>query len=118
MTLGPGIMVLAWVEKLDLKSGMGRLWDKILVFGRVPMFYYILHIFLIHAMAIAVAVLYGQPARWLIGGDFFYGPAENYGHGLAFIYLMWILALVILYFPCKWYAGLKQRRKDWWLSYI
>jgi uncharacterized membrane protein len=118
MTLGPAIMLLAWFEKVNLKSWIGRFWDKILVFGRVPMFYYILHIFLIHAMAIGVAVLYGQPARWLIGGDFFNGPVQNYGHGLPFIYLMWLLAVFILYFPCKWYAGLKQRRKDWWLSYI
>lgn len=118
MTLGPAILLLAWFDKVDLKSGMGRFWEKILVFGRVPMFYYILHIFLIHAMAIAVAVMLHQPARWLIGG-FFNGPPPNgYGHGLLFVYLMWIIALVILYFPCKWYAELKQRRKDWWLSYI
>ncbi|MCU1283845.1 MAG: hypothetical protein JWO13_195 [Acidobacteriales bacterium] len=118
MTLGPAIMLLAWFEKVNLRAGIGKFWDKILVFGRVPMFYYILHLFLIHAMAIAVAVLFRQPAKWLIGGAFFNGPAIGYGHGLAFVYLMWLLAVFILYFPCKWYAGVKERRKDWWLSYV
>jgi hypothetical protein len=42
----------------------------------------------------------------------------GYGHNLPFIYLMWISAVVILYWPCRWWAGLKQRRKDWWLSYL
>jgi uncharacterized membrane protein len=119
MTLGPAIMLLAWFDKVDLKSGIGRFWEKILVFGRVPMFYYILHIFLIHIMAIVAAVVFQQPAAWLWRGAFLSQPPPNgYGHGLAFVYLVWLVALVILYFPCKWYAGLKQRRKDWWLSYV
>jgi uncharacterized membrane protein len=117
MTLGPAIMLLAWFEKVDLKSGMGKFWDKILVFGRVPMFYYILHLFLIHAMALIVALIYHQDARWLIGG-FLFGAPEGYGQGLLFVYAMWLLAVFILYFPCKWYAGVKERRKDWWLSYV
>jgi hypothetical protein len=112
-------MLLAWFENVDLKRGVGLFWDKILVFGRVPMFYYILHIFLIHFMAVVVALAYGQTTHSLLNGGIFAGPPPpGYGHGLAFIYLMWITALVILYFPCKWYSGLKQRRKDWWLSYI
>jgi uncharacterized membrane protein len=119
MTLGPAIMLLAWLEKVDLNRGMGRLWEKILVFGRVPMFYYILHIFLIHAMAVAVAAIKGQPIGWLLHGAFENGPPPNgYGYGLGIVYLMWLIALVILYFPCKWYADLKQRQKDWWLSYV
>jgi uncharacterized membrane protein len=119
MTLGPAIMLLALFEKVDFRRGMGRLWEKVLVFGRVPMFYYILHIFLIHAMAVVAAAMMGQPIGWILHGGFENGPPPNgYGYGLAIVYLMWIIALVILYFPCKWYAGLKQRRKDWWLSYI
>jgi hypothetical protein len=64
-------------------------------------------------------VTFRQPAAWLFHGAFFgRGAPDGYGHNLPFIYLMWITALVILYFPCRWYAGLKQRRKDWWLSYV
>jgi uncharacterized membrane protein len=119
MTLGPAIMLLAWFDKVDLKSGIGRFWDKILVFGRVPMFYYILHIFLIHSMAVVVALAFHQPAAWLWHGAFFgQPPPSGYGYDLPVVYLVWLIAVVILYFPCKWYAELKQRRKDWWLSYI
>jgi hypothetical protein len=83
------------------------------------MFYYVLHIFLIHLMAIGVAALYHQPASFLLHGGFFGGPPPNgYGHGLPFIYLMWFLAVAVLYYPCKWFAGVKQRRRDWWLSYL
>ncbi len=119
MTLGPSIMLLAWFEKVDLKRGFGRFWDKILVYGRVPMFYYTLHLFLIHAMAVASAFAFGQPAKWLWHGAFFNNqPPPGYGHNLPYIYLMWILAVVALYWPCKWFAGVKARRKDWWLSYM
>jgi uncharacterized membrane protein len=119
MTLGPSIMLLAWFETIDLKRGFGRFWDKLLVFGRVPMFYYTLHLFLIHIMAVATAVAFGQPTAWLFHGAFFNNSTPpGYGHGLPYIYLMWLTAVFILYFPCKWFAGVKARRKDWWLSYL
>ena len=121
MTLGPSIMLLAWLEKIDLKRGFGKLfWDKILVFGRVPMFYYICHLYLIHLMAIATVFAFHQPGYdWLTHGAFFGARTPSgYGHNLPYIYLMWITAVVILYFPCKWFAGVKARRKDWWLSYL
>ena len=119
MTLGPAIMMLAWFDHFDFKSAAGRLWEKILVYGRVPRFYYLLHIYLIHMMAIAVGMLYYQPVGWLWHGGFFGGPPpEHYGHGLPFIYAMWLLAVAILYYPCKWFAGVKQRRREWWLGYL
>jgi len=46
------------------------------------------------------------------------GTPDDYGHGLPFVYLMWAIVILILYFPCRWFAALKQRRKDWWLSYL
>jgi hypothetical protein len=83
------------------------------------MFYYTLHLFLIHLMAIASAFAFGQPAAWLWHGAFFNNaPPPGYGHNLPYIYLMWLSAVFVLYFPCKWFAGVKARRKDWWLSYL
>jgi len=120
MTLGPSIMLLAWFEKIDLKKGLGRFWDKVLVFGRVPMFYYVLHLYTVHLLAIASAYAFGQPVGWLWHGAIFFTfplPA-GYGHNLGYVYLVWFTTLVILYFPCKWFAGVKARRKDWWLSYL
>jgi len=119
MTLGPSIMLMVWFEKIDLQRGLGRFWDKILVFGRVPMFYYTLHLFLIHLMTIATAFAFHQPTTWLWHGAFFSNQTPpGYGHHLPYIYLMWLTAVFLLYFPCRWFAGVKARRKDWWLSYL
>jgi uncharacterized membrane protein len=115
MTLGPGILLLGL---LDGKTATG-IFKPLLVFGRVPMFYYILHLYLIHLLAVVMAVLFHQPVAWLLHGAFILNDTPpGYGHGLLFIYLMWLTALVMLYFPCRWFMGVKQRRKDWWLSYL
>ena len=117
MTLGPSLLLLAWFDRLDLASAWGRLAEKLLVFGRVPMFYYVLHIYLIHTLAILVALAWGQPTRSAVRG-FMFGIEPGYGHGLAFIYCVWILVVVALYPACRWFAGVKQRRRDWWLGYV
>jgi uncharacterized membrane protein len=115
MTLGPSFLLLAW---LDGKQVSG-LFKPLLVFGRVPMFFYVLHLYVIHLLAILMAVLFRQPVDWLFHGAFLLNRVpDGYGHGLPFIYLMWLTVLVILYLPCRWFMELKQRRKDWWLSYL
>jgi len=125
MTLGPSFLLLAWLDKqaTDKRTSQqltnSGAASALVVFGRVPMFYYILHIYLIHTMAFVVALMFHQPANWLLHGGFWLNDIPSgYGHGLPFIYLMWITAVVILYFPCRWWANLKRRRKDWWLSYL
>jgi uncharacterized membrane protein len=119
MTLGPSLLLLAWLDK-RVCCGAKTSWieSALLIYGRVPLFYYILHLYLIHLLAAAMAVIFHQPVSWLFHGAFFFGTPDGYGHNLPFIYLMWITAVVILYWPCRWWAGLKQRRKDWWLSYL
>lgn len=114
MTIAPSLLLLAALDRDSVPRGISPL----LVFGRVPMFFYILHLYLIHWMAVLVAVLAHQPVRWLFHGAIFANTPDGYGHGLPFVYLMWLTAVIILYFPCRWFAGLKQRRKDWWLSYL
>jgi uncharacterized membrane protein len=120
MTLGPSLLLLAWLDKrMAGRGGVSGAMSVLLIFGRVPLFYYILHLYLIHTMAVLVAAMFHQPAYWLLhGAVVMYRVPEGYGHNLPFIYLMWILTVVIAYFPCRWWAGLKQRRKDWWLSYV
>jgi uncharacterized membrane protein len=117
MTLGPALIVLACLDGVTAERGLGRI---LLVFGRVPLFYYILHIFLIHALAIFVGVLFHQPVSWLWHGSFVLqdSPA-GYGHSLPFVYLMWFIVLIFLYLPCKSYMAFKSRHRDWgWLSYL
>jgi len=114
MTIGPSMLLLAALDQDSSLPGTSAL----LAFGRVPMFFYILHLYLIHWMAVLIAVLAHQPVRWLFHGAVFTDTPPGYGHGLAFIYLMWMIALFVLYFPCRWFEGLKRRRKQWWLSYL
>jgi len=117
MTLGPALIVLACLDGVTAERGLGRI---LLVFGRVPLFYYVLHIFLIHAMAIFVGMLFHQSVSWLWHGGFLiHPPPAGYGHGLPFVYLMWFIALLILYLPCKWYVAFKSKHRDCaWLSYL
>jgi uncharacterized membrane protein len=114
MTIGPSLLLLAGLDGERVPRGMGAL----LTFGRVPMFFYVLHLYLIHWSAIAVAALAGQPARWLFHGAIFGETPDNYGYGLGMVYVMWVVVLLLLYFPCRWFADLKQRKRDWWLSYL
>jgi uncharacterized membrane protein len=122
MTLGPSLLLLAWLDKkLDQRDGKQNVspWlSPLLTFGRVPLFFYVLHLYLIHSLAILAGVLSHQPVAWLFHGGFMFGAPDEWGFNLPFVYLMWITAVVILYFPCRWFEGVKQRRKDWWLSYI
>jgi uncharacterized membrane protein len=117
MTLGPALIVLACLDGVTAERGLGRI---LLVFGRVPLFYYVVHIFLIHALAIFVGLLFRQPVSWLWHGSFVLQDSPvGYGHGLPFVYLMWFIALLILYLPCKSYMAFKNRHRDWvWLSYL
>ncbi|HEY6185464.1 MAG TPA: heparan-alpha-glucosaminide N-acetyltransferase domain-containing protein [Terriglobales bacterium] len=117
MTLGPALIVLSLFNGVKAERGVGRF---LLVFGRVPMFYYLLHIYLVHSMAIVVAWLSHQPAAWLWHGAVFLNrPPDGWGFGLPFIYFIWALAIAILYLPCRWYMEFKRQHRDWaWLSYV
>jgi uncharacterized membrane protein len=114
MTLGPSFLLLAALDRDRIPRGAGPL----LTFGRVPMFFYILHLYTIHLLAVAVAALRGEPVGWLFHGAIFGDTPPGYGYNLPFVYLMWIVAVALLYFPCRWFAHLKQTRHDWWLSYL
>jgi len=110
MTLGPALMALAWFDRINADRGLPRI---LLVFGRVPLVYYVLHLLLIHTMAVWTALALHQPATWLLyGGPLLQAPPAGYGHGLFYIYTMW--ATVLLYPPCKWFMNFKQRHPDWW----
>jgi uncharacterized membrane protein len=112
MTLGPGLLLLAAFE-----HARGWLADAITTYGRVPFFYYVLHIFVIHALAVAFAWLTFGNAAWLFGDPPLDKPA-NYGLSLPGIYLVWLLVILTLYPACRWFALVKQRRREWWWSYL
>ena len=112
MTLGPGLLLLAWFER-----GVPALLRPALVFGRVPFFYYVLHIPLIHALA--AIMLHFQVGDWTVSP--FTESAKvplTAGVTLAAVYGVWIGVILVLYPVCRWFADLKRRRRDAWLSYF
>src|SRR5258708_10935997 len=116
MTLGPTI---ALIPLLD--HARGRLAQWLTVFGRVPFFYYVLHIPLIHALALVVSkVRTGSVDVWLFTNHPMGNPPapDGYTWSLGLLYPFWSIAVVILYVPSRWYADLKARRGDWWLKYL
>jgi len=116
VTLGPALIFLGLLDGSKADRGLNRV---LVVFGRVPLFYYILHLYLLHVLAILAALAFHQPVwHGTVIADFAQRPL-GYGHGLPFIYAMWILAVAILYLPCRWFMKLRTRHRDWaWLSYL
>jgi uncharacterized membrane protein len=110
-TLGPAILSLAWLEKLD-----ERVARVLMVFGRVPLFYYVAHLYLIHLGMVVAGVATGFRARQMLV-PFFMLP-DGYGFPLAIVYTFWIAIVLGLYPACRWFAELKARRRDWWLGYL
>lgn len=117
MTLGPAIIFLWAVD-----TGTPRWLRPALVFGKVPMFYYLLHIPLIHLLAIAVCYArYGQ-IHWMFESPTFANfpvtQPPGWGYSLPVVYLVWMIVVLTLYPLCRWFAGVRQRRSDAWLSYF
>lgn len=111
ITLGISITTLGLLERTDNK--VSRIFT---VFGRVPLFYYILHIYLVHGSQIIAALLSGVTKEQLETQR--PGAAGVFSFDLWVVYLVWIAIVFVLYFPCRWFMKVKQRRKDWWLSYL
>ena len=88
-------------------------------YGRVPFFYYVLHIYLLHAGALLLTAGEHLDWRfWLIPGAVFTQHLDKWGFGLPGVYLVWAMVVLVLYLPCRWFSRLKARRRDWWLSYL
>jgi uncharacterized membrane protein len=142
MTLGPAILLLGVLERVSLQappSGskpkspdypsaavaeisnpvprLPRLTEVFIVFGRVPLFFYLLHLPLIHLLAVLVSLPHYRVAL----GSFYYArpdPASGYGQDLWVVYVVWIVAVLILFPLCRWFARVKAHRGSPWLSYL
>ena len=111
MTLGPGLIALA-----AFRGAKGALANVFITFGRVPFLFYVTHLYLAHAIAVAAGVAQGFPAS-AIRTIHFQLP-QTYGYGLPVVYLVWLGVVVALYPLCRRYAELKARSRAWWLSYL
>lgn len=113
MTLGPALVGLWWFER-PIKNAIGR---ALITFGQVPLFFYVLQWYTAHLIGLGLHLAAGKPTEPLFGPPIGGAPA-NFGFGLGVTYVAWIAGTLFLYPICRWYAGVKARRKDWWLSYL
>jgi len=116
MTLGPTIALIALLDHAS-----GPVARALTTFGRVPFFFYILHIPLIHTLALIVSKLrLGYVSPWLFANHPMGNPEppDGYTWSLPLLYAVWAITIAILYFACRWFAHLKSRRNDWWLKYL
>ncbi len=111
MTIGPVLLLLPSLERFK-----GRIVNFFVTFGRVPFFFYMLHVGIIHILAI----IWWYPRFGEVG--WWFGAPANYPAGyepnLVLAYAVWIVVITIMYMLCRWFAGVKNRRKEWWLSYL
>lgn len=115
MTLGPAILLLAFIEKARSKVG-----NFFLVYGRVPFFYYVLHFYFIHIFCVIAFFLTGNGTNQIIdrNSPFFFRP-QAWGFNLWVVYGVWILVVLLLYPLCKWFGKYKAEHKEKkFLSYL
>ena len=111
MTWGPAAILCALADRVP------RAVSNVLVtYGRVPFAFYVPHFYLIHVIAIGIGVMQGFTVAQIATLFFFY--PKGFGVGLPGVYLVWFVVIVLLYPFCRWVAGVKARRRDWWLSYL
>lgn len=112
MTLGPALIVLSLFEK-----SRGAWTRFVVIYGRVPMFYYLLHFFLIHFLCMVVFFINGHTMAEATTSFFWFRP-NDFGYSLPVVYLIWIAVVLSLYPLCKWYSQYKASHVYWWLSYL
>lgn len=114
MTIGPALIFLSFAE--NISNGLSK---KITVYGKVPFFYYILHIALIHILAWIAFFATGHAWKDLDFIHFRPGSLPfGSGYHLWTVYAAWITVIILLYFPCRWYSRYKATHRHWWLSYV
>ncbi|XOV79003.1 MAG: DUF1624 domain-containing protein [Aestuariibacter sp.] len=117
MTLGPALMLLSWLQKMTEKPGVEGALRPLLLFGRVPFFYYVVHVPLIHGLAVLLFIItINAPVGWQMQGPNAF--PQGYQPDMYRLYGAWIVVTGIMYFACRWYAGFKTRHQHWLLRYL
>ena len=117
MTLGPAMIFLWSVDCVT-----PRMLRPALVIGKVPLLYYVLHFPLIHLLAVITCYLRYGSAHWMFESPdlahYPFSAPPGWGYSLPIVYLIWAFVVIAMYPLCRWFAALKQRRSDAWLSYL
>ncbi|CAN5201157.1 DUF1624 domain-containing protein [soil metagenome] len=114
MTIGPLMVLLSLTERLQ-----NKLTAIFMVYGNVPFFYFVLHLYFIRA--INIILIFASGFKWghiKSPGSPFVFQAEGFGYPLWVVYLIWLFVIVVLYFPCRWYGNYKRTHQQWWLGYV
>lgn len=116
LTIGVGLIVLSLTENIQ-----NKLTAIFIVYGNVPFFYYVLHFYLIRGINVIVFFLQGFGTNQIVDpthqNPFLFSP-KGFGFNLGGVYLVWLLVIFILYFPCRWFSKYKKTHNQWWLSYL
>jgi uncharacterized membrane protein len=117
ITIGTALVALSFFD--DIKNGFTKV---MLVYGRTALFYYIVHIYLIHLLAIVGFFVLGHSLQDAFDASpktFFLFVLPGQGFSLGIVYLIWAAVVIALYPVCKWYDQYKTNHKEkWWLSYL
>lgn len=120
MTLGPLALLLAAWAKYDHSTEPPNIYGPLRIVGRVPFFFYILHLYLIHFLALAVLLIKGQPYEFLIWDGMYprLRPPTGYGYAEVPVLAIWLGVCMVLYFCSRFYDAYKQSHSHWWLRYL
>ncbi|HVW11761.1 MAG TPA: heparan-alpha-glucosaminide N-acetyltransferase domain-containing protein [Bryobacteraceae bacterium] len=117
MTIGPSLILLALIDGVQFH----RL-TPIVTFGRVPLFYYVVHITVMHLIALAVCAVQFGAVWWMFTShslaEFPFLRPPGWGFGLPGVYLIWAAVVLVLYPLCRWYAEVKRRSRNPLFSYL
>jgi hypothetical protein len=116
MTIGPALLFLAAIEPFG-----SRIAKPLIVFGRVPFFFYIVHLYVIHALAMLLLVYEGRDWHQYIlsARAIMSGALSSFGLSIGAVYIVWILVILLLYPMCRWYQNYRAKNPSkWWLSYF
>ncbi len=117
MTIGPALLFLAVVD-----GRTPRVLRPAIIFGRVPLFYYVVHFPLIHLLALVVCYARYGAVHWMTEspdlGHYPFTAPPGWGFSLPVVYLVWLIVVCTMYPLCRWYAALKSRSSATWLSYL
>jgi uncharacterized membrane protein len=118
VTLGVLLLVFALFDWLLAHRKATKALNVVEVYGRVPFFYYVLHFYTLHILALLTLMVVSHTVHVHPPLPLLNPPAPGAGFSLPVVYAIWLALVASLYLPCRWFAGVKARRKDWWLSYL
>ena len=114
MTIGPALIILSFTENVG-----NRLTEIFKTYGNVPFFYYVLHFYVIRIFTVILFFAQGFTVSQIVDPNSLalFQP-KGFGLNLGGVYIAWLLVLLILYLPCRWFARYKKTHNQWWLSYL